>query len=234
MDLLREESRLIEAVLHETAEKKPRTKGGLRKLEGSEFGLAIERRKIHRELLGLHIQPSFQLVERLRLKGKSDFPEAGPTKREVARDIDGSLLVRDCLTTAFDGEQELICLEEEGEVTFEGVQLRWEITGLPKQLPNRVKPAVGCELFDATKVGHSIVLRHWRPGDRFQPIGMTNPVKLQDLFVNQKIPRANRHKLLIAATPAGEIVWVEGLRISERFKLDKGSLRRLKWTWCRL
>src|SRR4051812_37580077 len=33
MDLLREESRLIEAVLHETAEKKPRTKGGLRNLK---------------------------------------------------------------------------------------------------------------------------------------------------------------------------------------------------------
>jgi hypothetical protein len=63
---------------------------------------------------------------------------------------------------------------------------------------------------------------------------MSGQVKLQDLFINQKIPRADRHKLLIAATAAGEIVWVEGLRISERFKLDKESHRRLKWTWRRL
>jgi tRNA(Ile)-lysidine synthase len=89
------------------------------------------------------------------------------------------------------------------------------------------------ELFDADKVGPSIVLRHWQPGDRFQPIGLPRPTKLQDLFVNLKIPRPQRHNLLLAATPADEIVWVEGLRISERFKLDNASLRRLKWSWYR-
>jgi tRNA(Ile)-lysidine synthase len=77
-------------------------------------------------------------------------------------------------------------------------------------------------------------LRHWRPGDRFQPIGMAGGVKLQDLFTNRKIPRAERHRLVVATTAAGELFWVEGLRMAERFKLDKSTARRLQWCWDRL
>ena len=77
-------------------------------------------------------------------------------------------------------------------------------------------------------------MRHWRPGDRFQPIGMACAVKLQDLFTNQKIPRARRRQLLVAATAQGEVFWVEGMRISERFKLTQETIRSLQWRWERL
>ena len=60
--------------------------------------------------------------------------------------------------------------------------------------------------FDAAKVGVDIVLRHWQPGDRFQPIGMAQPVKLQDLFTNAKIPQARRQGLILALTaPNGRV-----------------------------
>jgi len=74
-------------------------------------------------------------------------------------------------------------------------------------------------------------LRHWRAGDRFQPIGLKSAVKLQDLFVNAKIPAAQRRNLILAATAAGEIFWVEGLRIGEKFKLTSATKRRLRWNW---
>ncbi len=77
------------------------------------------------------------------------------------------------------------------------------------------------------------MLRHWRPGDVFQPIGLKSPVKLQDLFTNAKIPRDRRHELLLAVTAGGEIFWVEGLRISENFKLTADTKRRLVWHWRR-
>ena len=48
------------------------------------------------------------------------------------------------------------------------------------------QPQKGCEFFDADRVGGKITLRHWRPGDRFQPIGLKSAVKLQDLFTNRK------------------------------------------------
>jgi hypothetical protein len=65
------------------------------------------------------------------------------------------------------------------------------------------------------------------------PIGLKRAVKLQDLFTNQKIPRPLRHQLVVAATARGEIFWVEGLRISERFKLRSETSLRLRWSWRR-
>jgi hypothetical protein len=52
---------------------------------------------------------------------------------------------------------------------------------------------------------------------------------LQDLFVNAKIPAARRRALVLAATAAGEIFWVEGLRIGETFKLTPVTARRFIW-----
>ncbi len=63
---------------------------------------------------------------------------------------------------------------------------------------------------------------------------MSAAVKLQDLFTNLKIPRERRHQLIVAEAVNGGIVWVEGLRVAQRFKLDKGTRHRLKWTWKRL
>ena len=91
----------------------------------------------------------------------------------------------------------------------------------------------GRELFDAEKVGTAICLRHWRPGDRFQPIGMPCALKLQDFFTNQKVPRDRRRRLLVATTASDEVFWVEGMRIAEPFKLTKQTIRCLQWRWKR-
>jgi tRNA(Ile)-lysidine synthase len=58
-------------------------------------------------------------------------------------------------------------------------------------------------------------------------------VKLQDLFTNAKIPRARRRELTVAVAETGEIFWVEGLRMSEHFKLTPATRRRLMWRWQR-
>ncbi len=117
------------------------------------------------------------------------------------------------------------------KAVFDGVSIRWQFDSkkarAPKSKPNQ-------EFFDADEVGQQIILRHWRPGDRFKPIGMAIPLKLQDFFTNQKISRNRRRQLIVATTAEGELFWVEGLRISERFKLTKDTIRRLQWRWQRL
>jgi tRNA(Ile)-lysidine synthase len=93
----------------------------------------------------------------------------------------------------------------------------------------RERPSPGTEFFDADQIGGEVTLRHWRAGDRFQPIGLLSPAKLQDLFVNAKIPAARRRKLLVAAATDGEIFWVEGLRIGEKFKLTPATKNCFGW-----
>jgi tRNA(Ile)-lysidine synthase len=116
-----------------------------------------------------------------------------------------------------------------GTASFSGLTVRWGI--LSRTLPRPWPKRPGFQFFDADRVGKVLVLRHWQPGDRFHPIGMPQSVKLQDFFVNQKVPRARRHGLVVAATAQGELVWVEGMRISERFKLSGKTKRLLQWSW---
>jgi hypothetical protein len=60
---------------------------------------------------------------------------------------------------------------------------------------------------------------------------MSGAVKLQDLLTNLRVPRARRRGLVLAETAAGEIFWVQGLRISERVKIDGTTTRCLEWSW---
>jgi tRNA(Ile)-lysidine synthase len=90
------------------------------------------------------------------------------------------------------------------------------------------------ESFDADAVGDRVVLRHWRRGDRLQPIGMAAAVKIQDLFTNARVPRIERHQRLIATTAGADVFWVEGLRISEKYKLRPQTRHVLDWRWHRL
>jgi len=150
------------------------------------------------------------------------------------RDEAGSVRSRKFSTYPFElFHAELNLMSNEGGCVFDGIDVTWRILAQKPGRLGSLKQIPGCELFDADKVGSRIVLRHWRPGDRFQPIGMVKSLKLQDLFTNLKVPAARRRALALAATARGEIFWVEGVRISERFKLDKHTKRRLKWQWHR-
>lgn len=128
------------------------------------------------------------------------------------------------------GELRLKLAERKGRVEFGGREIRWQQAATGRMPGTRQPPAREWrEFFDSDRVGDQVILRHWRSGDRFQPIGMPAAVKLQDLFVNAKIPAARRRELVLAATATGEIFWVEGLRIGEAFKLTPQTRRRLAW-----
>ncbi len=59
--------------------------------------------------------------------------------------------------------------------------------------------------------------RSWQPGDRFQPAGMNGSKKLQDFFVDKKIPRSKRHQIPIIVNSDNQIVCVGNLRLDKRF-----------------
>jgi tRNA(Ile)-lysidine synthase len=82
-------------------------------------------------------------------------------------------------------------------------------------------------VLDASTVSGAFTLRTWRLGDRFRPLGMAEPMKLQDFFVNAKAPRAGRGWVPIVEH-AGEIVWVVGYRIGERYKVTPATQRTLR------
>jgi tRNA(Ile)-lysidine synthase len=83
---------------------------------------------------------------------------------------------------------------------------------------------------DAEACGRRLWLRHRRPGDRFYPLGLGGEKKLQDFFVDEKVPRALRGRVPLLVSPRG-IVWVVGYRLDERFRLRPESRRALHLRW---
>jgi len=179
----------------------------------------------------------FELIEQLR-----ETPEkivSVSSQLSVARDATGKISLLQKVITEFKADELKLPLRgSAGQATFAGRKFRWQFKAQnefrmpPKQLAG--EPPALQEFFDADKIGGEIILRHWRAGDRFQPMGLPSPVKLQDLFVNAKIPAARRRGLILATTAGGEIFWVESLRIGERFKLLPQTSRKLAWHWSKL
>lgn len=189
------------------------------------LAMSVQRRVLQRQLTDLGLLPDFELIEQLR-ENPGQFVSVGPGLT-VERDLAGKVSLREQSSTEFNPAELGVKLSgRAGRMVFAGRSFHWTMSKFNGQ---RGHPSLLTEFFDADKVGHQITLRHWRPGDRFQPIGMKSAAKLQDIFVNAKIPAARRRKLVLAVAASGEIFWVERLRIGENFKLTAQTMRKLTW-----
>ena len=80
---------------------------------------------------------------------------------------------------------------------------------------------------DADTIEGPLVVRRRRPGDRYRPVGGRGSRRLQDMFVDAKIPRAARATWPVVA--AGEaIAWAPGLRPAAEFAAGPATRRILR------
>jgi tRNA(Ile)-lysidine synthase len=199
----------------------------IQKNDFAQSPVAIQRRALQSQLTELGVVADFELVEQLR-ESAGKFVSVG-SGLSILRDAGGKLKLREQQSAEFNAnELEVKLSGRAGDVSFNGMEFNWNFAGVLRRCPPR---RIGLEFFDADKIGGKIILRHWRAGDRFQPIGLKAAAKLQDLFTNAKIPRERRRNLIVAEAANGEIFWIEGLRISENFKLTPRTKRLLVWRW---
>jgi len=81
--------------------------------------------------------------------------------------------------------------------------------------------------FDLAKTGSQLTARPRRPGDRFQPLGLGQPKKLNEFMIDSKIPHAWRQRVPIVSSPE-HILWVVGWRIDERVKVTAETEKVLR------
>ena len=72
--------------------------------------------------------------------------------------------------------------------------------------------------FDADTVDFPLILRRWRQGDMFRPLGMKGFKKLSDFFTDQKLSIVDKEEVWILQS-GDDIIWVAGMRIDDRFKI---------------
>ncbi len=83
---------------------------------------------------------------------------------------------------------------------------------------------------DYDKLRFPLTLRHWRHGDRFHPLGVKGSKLLSDFFVDQKFTEWQKQNVWLLVSADGDILWVAGQRLDDRFKVTSEIGRAHVWT----
>jgi tRNA(Ile)-lysidine synthase len=94
-------------------------------------------------------------------------------------------------------------------------------------------PGAGEVLLSGAALEGALLVRGWRHGDRMRPVGLGGTKTLQDLFTDRKVPRALRRSLPVVEC-AGQIVWVAGVAVDDRFLAAPGEVGTVGLTASRL
>jgi tRNA(Ile)-lysidine synthase len=170
-------------------------------------GIKIDR--LHKKLVSVH--PSFLL----------ELPQGGSLEKRYDLVIMKKERVKPILPFEvklnFPGRT---YIEEIGhEVVMEEIS-RNDLMKDSYRLPHRA-------FLDCQSLRFPLKMRNFRPGDRFQPLGVKGTQKLKEFFIDHKIPNFERQRIPLLLS--GEMIaWVVGYRIDERVKISEKTQRVLK------
>lgn len=84
---------------------------------------------------------------------------------------------------------------------------------------------------DFEKLMFPLKIRRWSAGDMFRPLGMNGRrKKLSDLFIDLKMDQFAKKQVLVLLNGNGEIIWVVGVRLDERYKVQEDTTHILQVT----
>jgi tRNA(Ile)-lysidine synthase len=84
-------------------------------------------------------------------------------------------------------------------------------------------------VLDSGLLQFPLIVRHWKKGDYFYPLGLNKKKKLSDFFINEKLSLSQKEKVIIVES-AGRIIWVAGMRIDHRFRVTEKTTSVIRLT----
>lgn len=130
------------------------------------------------------------------------------------------------VTEAKSEEADLILIEKfDDELTTAQGKFHFS---LDAKIPAQLETEASTALIDASKIEPPFLLRRWKTGDYFYPLGMgMKKKKLSRFFVDQKLAIHQKEHIWVLESNK-RIVWVAGLRLDERFKITPATKTLLK------
>lgn len=176
-----------------------------------------------RRITFAHIDAVVRLLENRRAYGNLDLPDQVRVRRrkdllliskekKALRDLYLKSAVDE--TPAYE-----YMLEKPGTVFITEIDAQLKLSEIRSgDRPDFSRTGQQAGFFDMDRLSFPLIIRNFRPGDRFKPLGMTGTQKLKDFFVNQKVPRSQRAQCPILICRE-KIIWVVGHRIDESVKV---------------
>lgn len=185
----------------------------------------------------------FNTVERLRLQAlaeepttwKADLSENIQFRREYddllwvnVEQLKPSFYAEDTMTSSLLG---LDHGAESGEIQLSGQlgKLKWELVSA-SELTRTGSPDRFTVLFDADQLKWPLQVRTRKPGDRMQVQGLKGSKKVQDMFVDCKVPPSLRDCIPMLEDQEGQLLWIAGIRRSSHALTTTQTTRVLRFT----
>ncbi|MBN2806307.1 MAG: tRNA lysidine(34) synthetase TilS [Prolixibacteraceae bacterium] len=118
----------------------------------------------------------------------------------------------------------------EGSDQFVTEPLPLKLTSLPLESSFVIPKSPDIAVLDADTIQFPLIVRKWKQGEYFRPLGMKGFKKLSDFFIDEHYSIPDKEEAWILAS-GDQVVWIIGKRIDDRFKITPSTQKVLRIEW---